>query len=259
MATDDLKRIRGRRKSDIVGDIAKESLGLGVAEFASIATSLGVVAVADDLAPGLIKYASKAISKTCVEPFLDYWEGGLKTICKLEDCQPDLTKSREERAERLAHTIVVFSSAWAASMAAKLAVRKLSNNMTDLNHHKEPVTGDWFKDKVLYRYLNKHDWAVLSADEGIHLGSLILVNRIVPKNTDDLIRGTSGILQKTLGWSKKRADNVASMGIIWEVPNVMGWLAGVGMIARSHLSKSATSRLESLSSHSSLSGPDRTL
>jgi hypothetical protein len=41
-------------------------------------------------------------------------------------------------------------------------------------------------------------------------------------------------MQKKMGWSKKRADDVAHMGVIWELPNAIGWLAGVGAIVHSH-------------------------
>jgi hypothetical protein len=44
--------------------IIAESGGFAVAEFVSMATSLGVVGIADQVAPGLIKSASQVVAKT---------------------------------------------------------------------------------------------------------------------------------------------------------------------------------------------------
>ena len=54
------------------------------------------------------------------------------------------------------------------------------------------------------------------------------------KHTDELIRTASGALQKTMGWNKEKADRVSSMAMIWEMPNILGWLAGLGVIGRRH-------------------------
>src|SRR4051812_24271214 len=80
-------------------NILKEGIGLGIAEFISMGVSLGVVAVADDLAPNLVKDTSKFVAKTCIAPFQDAIEWGLGTFCQLKECKVDYTKPRNERAE----------------------------------------------------------------------------------------------------------------------------------------------------------------
>ncbi len=208
----------------------KEAGGLFVAEGVSMAVSLGTVAIADQIAPNLIKDASKAIAKTCVLPYLETIENGLKKICHLEECQPNYDQSREERAEQLAKTLIVFSSAWTLSMIAKVGTRMGLNYAMGIREEANPVI------RTKWKWLNSkipswHDARVLIADEGVHIGSLLFVNTLGAKYTDDAIKASSSLLQKWTGCSKKKADEVSSMAIIWEVPNVLGWLAGVGEIA----------------------------
>lgn len=216
-------------------NVLKESTGLGVAEFASGAVSLGVVAVADDIAPDLLKHASKVVGKI-VEPYLlTPAEWVMNNACKLEECKPDKTKNRSERAEDLAHTGILFTAAFATSLVAKLAARKGMNWVMGLESKPVPKTGNWFKDKVLYKFLDMHDWSVVKWDEGVHIGSIVLVNTALAKPADELIKNSSTLLQKTMGWSKEKADRVSSMGVIWEIPNAAGWAAGVGRIYHHHM------------------------
>src|SRR5437868_455395 len=107
-------------------DIRKESACLGIAEVVSIAVSMGVVGIADQVAPKMLKTCSSALGKI-IEPYLDTIETGLQKVCKLEECKPDMNKSRQQRAETIAKTCIVFSSAWALATAAKLATRKRLN------------------------------------------------------------------------------------------------------------------------------------
>lgn len=218
------------------GNIIAESLGLGVAEFVSIATSLGAVAYTEELAPNTLKSVSHTVAKV-IEPYiLDPAEWTISHLCRLEECQPDLTKSREQRAEELTKTGIVFSIAFIASFVMKVATRKVLNHVLDLSHSPHVNTNRWAHD-FLENYIkpDKHDRKILYWDEGIHLGSLILLNTGIAKQTDKMIHVTSSILQKSLGWSKQKSDRVASMTMIWEVPNVIGWLAGAGAIAHSEL------------------------
>ena len=226
-------------KASSAGQISSEILGLGVAEFASAVTSLGVFALADQVAPGAVKAASKALAKSCIEPHLEWIETNLQKVCHLQECQPDLSKSREDRAEQLAETLLKFSASFAASMAVKLATRSIINKSMGLDHAAPAKTGNWFKDEVLYKHLNAHDWRVFLADESVHLGSFFLVNNGAAKHTDNAIQATSSVLQKTFGWSKEKSNQVASMAIVWEMPNALGFLAGSGIIARDRLRANA--------------------
>lgn len=227
----------GHRRGPLKNVFA-ESAGLGVAEFASIATSLGVIAVAEDIAPNMLKSASHAVGKV-IEPYLlDPAESFLKAVCKLEECQPDMNKSREQRADDLAKISIIFSTAFVASLGAKIMTRKVINNVLDLAHSKAASTGKPIRDFLKNNLVpDKHDRKVVYWDEGFHIGSLLLLNTGIAKQTDDMIHGASNILQKVLGWSKEKSDRVASMTMIWEVPNILGWMAGVGAIAHDRLSK----------------------
>lgn len=211
-------------KKAIYGKISAESGGFALAEMASMAVSLGVVGIADTLAPNLIKSASQAVSKTCIEPNLDTIEKTLGTVCRLKECQPDKTQSREERAEHLAKTMIVFSAAWAASMAAKVATRRIFNSAIGIEESKPPAG------KLLSDYEKK----ILVADEGIHYGSILLMNTVGASVTDDMISSTANILEK-VGFSKKKAHEISSMAVVWELPNFLGMAAGIGAIAHNKL------------------------
>lgn len=232
------------------GGIAKESVGLGVAEFVSMGASLGVVAIADQVAPRMLKDCSKMLGKL-IRPYLETIENGLQKVCKLEECQPDKTKPPEQRAEALAKTIIVFSSAWAISMAAKLGTRIAMNKLMHLPS--VPSTGNWLKDMLP----QAHDLRVVAWDEGVHLGALLLMNTASAKTTDSMIKGTTNML-KRWGLPEQKAKEVASMGIIWELPNLLGLAAGVGAIANDHFKTAklgkATSHVERLNQQTALSG-----
>ena len=236
-------------------NIRTEGLCLGAAELVSVGVSLGVVGVADTIAPNLIKSCSKSIGKI-IEPHLDNIEKFLSTVCKLEECQPDPNKSRQERAETIGKTCVVFGAAWALSLAAKLATRKRMNEAFGLSV-KAPRTGLWYKD-FFNDYLkpSAHDTNVLKWDEGVHYGSLLLLNTVGAKYTDDMLHSTSKVLQKC-GMSKTKADELAAMGIIWELPNILGFVAGVGAITKHHITSAngngihAASHAERVLAHTS--------
>jgi hypothetical protein len=233
-------------KKALHGKIVTESGVFALAEFASMAVSLGVVGIADQVAPGLVKSASQAVSKTCVEPFLDTIEGALGKVCRLKECQPDLSKSREERAEALAKTMIVFSAAWAASMGAKLLTRGAVNRWTGVNPHELPKSGNWFKDQwntINAELKNPETRKIFLADEGIHYGSILLMNTAGAHVTDEMINSTGNLLNKC-GIPKHKAHEIASMAIVWELPNLLGMAAGIGSIAQNHLK--GASHLEKL-------------
>lgn len=208
----------------------KEAGAFGAAEIISMGVSLGVVGVADQIAPHMLDKATKVISKTIIEPYLDKIEGTLGGVCKLDSCRVDESKSREERAERLAHTTVVFSAAWVISMAAKLASRRFmtnhipSNNVSSEHYRHHPDNKKIFG-------TSKHELKLFAADEGVHYGSLLLMNTGAAKITDELINTSSNILVKC-GVPKKKAHELSSMAMIWEVPNLLGMFAGLGVISK---------------------------
>ena len=224
------------------GKIGAESFGFAVAETVSMSTSLGVVGIADQVAPGLLKGASKVVSKVCIEPFLDTIEGTLSTVCRLKECQPDMTKTREERAESLAKTLIVFSSAWATSMAAKVLTRRLMNDWAGIKENK-PLPG---------QILSTNEKKIFLADEGIHYGMIAIMNTIGAPVTDEMINSTANILNKC-GVPEKKAHEVASMAVVWELPNLMGMVAGIGAIAHNHMKESHAAKLLSSRESTALS------
>jgi|GEM_PF-2197085 len=240
----------GNGSNAVWGAVAKESFGLGVAEFVSMGASLLVVGVADQVAPRMLKDCSKMLGKL-INPYLDTIENGLQKVCKLEECQPDKTKSRQERSENLAKTMIVFTSAWGLSMAAKLGTRVVMNRWMKLAA--APSSGSWLKDMLP----SKHDWNVVAWDETVHLGALLMMNTVNAKQTDQMIHGTTNML-KRWGLSDQKAKEVASMGIIWELPNALGWLAGVGAIAHDRFKVAklgaGASHVEKLTHQTALSG-----
>jgi len=189
--------------------------GLVLAEFASMATSLGVVAVADTIAPNLINKASDVVAKVVIEPHLDTIEKFMGKVCKLEECKPDQTKSREERAHNLAHTSIIFGAAWIGSMLVKLATRSIYRRFGEV------VAVD---NKPHFGF-TKHDWKLAFWDESVHIGSFLLWNSGMPKQADAAVVTGTKMLQKTLGLSEDKAKNVATMAVVWEFPNIMGLLS----------------------------------
>ncbi len=223
-------------KKLVYGNIAKESGGFALAEMVSMSTSLLVVGIADTLAPNLIKDASKFVGKHVIEPFLDPIEGTLGTICKLKECQPDKTKTRAERAESLAKTMIVFSAAWATSMAAKLYTRGVVNRLTGVNEHVIPKSGNWFADQyntIAAEIKDPNTRRIFLYDEGVHYGSILLMNTVGAGATDELINTSSSVLTK-MGIPEKKARELSSMAIIWELPNFLGMAAGIGAIFQNH-------------------------
>lgn len=203
--------------------VALQSVGLGVAEGVSIITSLGVVAFADQIAGKPLQAVSKMLARTVVEPYLEKIEAGLSAVCKLEECKQDEKFSRSERAEALAHNLIVFGASWAAAMGSKIAARKFCNEHLGISAH-EP-DAPWWK----FWKMNKADRLIFAADEGVHYGSLLLLNTGAAKHTDDMIRATTDLLMKC-GMEEKKAHELATYTYVWEMPNVLGFAAGVGAI-----------------------------
>jgi len=237
-------------------NFASESFGLGAAELVSIGVSLGAIALAPSRdKPGMLKDASKVVGK-CIEPYLDPIERGIRKVCKIEDCQPNMDEPRQKRAEQYARTLILWTGAAIASYGSKIAVRKLINILA--KNQEFVNTGKPLRD-FFHNYLipNDHDMSVFLWDEGIHLGSLFFMNTVGAKQTDHMIHGASSVLQKW-GISKERANRTAEMGVIWEGSNIMGFiLGGIGRIGYRHFveeaaKKGVTSHVEQLNSTTAL-------
>lgn len=211
-----------------------ESGGFTLAEGASAVVSLGVVGVADKLIPApLLKEVTQGVAKVCVLPFLDKIEWGLSKVCKLEECKVDKNQSREERAERLARVIVIFGGAWAASMVAKGFARRQFNSHMGIVDEEAVKTGNWIMDNVVYKITKPNELKLFAIDEGVHYGSLFLMNTAFAKETDKMIDTVSDILEKR-GVSKQKANELATMAVVWEGSNLLGFASGIGNILHRH-------------------------
>lgn len=227
----DLKAPRTVRKN-----IALESTSFGAAEMVGMGTSLGVVAVLDKIVPeSLLDKATHVVSKVCVEPYLDTIEKNLAK-CHLIECQADETKSREERAHRLAKGIVVFGSAYFISLGAKLGTRRLLNDefriCRDSGRKVLPKDAKWWQHVVNHIPIissTKEENMIFAADELAHIGSLIYLNTTASKLTDHHIHKTASLLEK-LGISPKKSKEIAAVLHVWEIPNGIGMVAGLGTL-----------------------------
>ena len=220
---------------------ALESMGFTIAEGVAAIVSMGAVAFADKVPKSISNPVSKTIAKTCIEPHLDTIEKYLDK-CRIDECKVDRKKSREERAERYANTIVVYSSAILLSLWAKSLARDGMNNLLGVGGGKDKHVP---ADAPLYKKIAAHipfvNWSkekrlIFTVDEGFHLAALGAMNLTTrgADITDSNIKSVSSILQKTLGWDEERANRVSTILNVWEVPNLAGVAAGYTTIIGKH-------------------------
>ncbi len=217
-------------------NIGLESAGFAAAEGASMVTSLGVVAVMDKVVPKpLMDKATDIVSKVFIEPYLDTIERNLAK-CRLEECQVDETKTREERARRLANGVVIFGTAYCFALAAKFGARKYANKLTGVTEAEASTEAGLLskvKSHIPFVGYTRDANMITIADEAVHIGSLIYLNTKASQFTDDHIKSLSKTLEK-FGVSKEKAKEVSTMVMVWEVPNFLGMMAGGTAIAGKH-------------------------
>lgn len=207
--------------------IGLESLGFTIAEGVQMLTSLGVVAVADQVAPGVISDVSKTLGKIVVQPLLDPIEATMGALCKLEECKKNDQLTREQRAEQIAKVLVVFGASWAAGFIAKVQTRRGLNKAFGVAV--EETKGHWWE----FWKLTRKEKIIMLSDEGVHYGALLLANTAAAGPTDDMIRASTNMLVKC-GMPKEKAHELAAYTMIWEVPNFLGLAAGLGGIYATH-------------------------
>lgn len=201
MEHEERRSIPDRRGEDPKWNATKEVGGFLAAEVLSIGVSVGAFTFIDEIAPHTVDKVSRVIAKTCVEPYLETIEKGMRSICHSKDCQVDPRKPREERALAYARYLTRFGASFAVGIISEPLIR------TGLNK--------WWKVKNPASNVR-----VLSLDKTVHLGALAIVNTIGAKQTDAVIDTTSSILQKTLGWSPERSKKAADGTIRWEASNL---------------------------------------
>ena len=231
----------GNGNHSVGKNIAIESIGFTIAEGVSMATSLGVVFFANKMIPEpIMKYGSQALGKVVFEPMIDTIDRVLPKFCKLEECKVDKDKSREERAAQIGKYAIIFGAAWSISMGVKLYTRSLWTGLHGFNESHPaalPAGAPLWKQvahKISPTSWSRHETMLLMADEGVHYGSLLLLNNQFAPFTDRMIRKTSKVIQDVTGTDEKNAHETATMWSVWELPNVLGGLAAIGVIAGSH-------------------------
>lgn len=220
-----------------------ETAGFAAAEAVGAVVALGIIGVADTVAPGAVQATTNFIAKNYIEPHLETIEKGLGVMCKLEECKPDQNTSREERARRLARATVLFGAAWVPSLAAKVVTRRGINEICGMGD-KAPW---WNVFKA-----NSHDTAIFWWDEGVHYGSMAILNSTYTgaKVSDEMLRSCTSILEKA-GVPKDKAHDISAMAVIHEFPNLLGFVSGVAKIA--HLQFRGASHVDKLAAQTALS------
>ncbi|MEZ5691491.1 MAG: hypothetical protein R3D71_07495 [Rickettsiales bacterium] len=234
----DIAKVSGQQTAR--RSVGLESLGFVVAEGASTAVSLGTVAVADKLIPE--KYLNKvshSLSNVVIKPYQKTIEKWLDK-CSIEDCKVDRNKSEDERADKYAKALIVFGGAWVLSMVAKSFARDKMNKVMNVNgsngRQKSVASDSWVRkigDHIPFINWSNEKRMIFAVDEGVHLGSLIFLNTKGSEITDDNIKTMSKALQK-IGVSEKKAKDISTMAMVWEVPNALGSAAGLSMVFGKH-------------------------
>src|SRR5690606_12399918 len=148
-----------------------------------------------------------------IEPHLELFEGIIARLCKLKECQVNYDTPREERAKNLSNILIKFGAAWIPSMIVKIALRRGINEVTGFGDG----SAWWNVAKA-----NQHDWSIMAADEGIHYGSMFVLNATTTGAglSDDMIDASRNVLIR-LGVPRKNASEIATMGVIHEFPNML--------------------------------------
>jgi len=214
-----------RNGNGTTNSVLKEGFGFIVAEGTSMLVGLGVFAATANIAPGIINGVSNALAKTVIEPFLDPIEHAMAKVCKLEECKTDLSVSREERSRNIARTLMLFGASGVAAYGSKIWTRRAMNHQFGI----ESDETNWWN--ILK--LSRKEKIIFAADEGVHYGSMILLNTGAAGVTDDFIRTVQNVMEKC-GMSKKKAHELAGYTMVWELPNFLGLIAGLSAIYATH-------------------------
>jgi len=209
--------------------IGLEMLGFGVAEGVSMLVGLGVYGALDQVAPGVVNGASDVLAKTIIEPNLESIENAMNRACKLEECKADTSIPRDERARRLARTLVLFGASGVAIIGTEINVRRGMNHVLGVNGNGNSHDGSSWK---FWKLSRKEQW-IFGADKTAQIGSMIIANLVTAGATDELIRSARSIMIKC-GVPQEKAHELAGYTMIWELPNFLGLMAGLTAIYATH-------------------------
>lgn len=189
-----------------------------VAEFACSAVSFGALAYIDKLCPKQMEKVKQFVAEECIQPLLV----PIETIEKytFANIEGDVFKERQKlhprlRAKEISNTLIDYGLAFGAGGLAKFGTRFGLESMLGIDPgHKE---------------LGKS----ILCDEGVHFGSTLLMNcPLFADKTRGAIDTVACVLGKCFGMPDETARRMANGAILWEVPNMIGFLAQLGMIYR---------------------------
>ena len=170
----------------------------------------------------VINFCAKWIGKG-IEPVLDPIEKSLTFVCRLEECQPDMTKSRQERAQNLGRIVTIFGPPAALTYAAKLGVRRALG-------FKGPENAKWWQPWKM----TKQEWMLFGTDEGAHMLLIGAVQGPFAKQGDKAIRDLKSVFIKC-GIAEHTAHEIAAALVLHEGPNLGGAITGSGGLALNRL------------------------
>jgi hypothetical protein len=156
-------------------------------------------------------------------------EKGLMTVCKLEECKPDETKTVKQRARDLARIVLISLPAILVSWRVKLRTRAHLNDKwgvpADHPVGNKPKWYHWSPEEIM----------LTMADEGTHIASMIGVqSKAVAPYTDNVIAKMTSAFKTNLGMKETDAHEVATMVAVHEIPNIMAALTSGAVIAGRH-------------------------
>lgn len=198
----------------IKGKTGLQTISMAVAEGVCGVVSLGALYYMDKLAPRETGYVKKVLSKNIVQPLLpvvdtaDYMLSGLWK----HSYEERKKMGAADRATEVTENLFNYGLSGGLGLAAKIIVR------------------DHLNAKLGVPMSKSHGWSVLAVDEGMHIGTIVLMDTALSKKTNDVKEGISCMLQKSANMEKKKADELANYTVVWELPNAVGFLSGITAI-----------------------------
>ncbi len=193
------------------------SIARGGAEFASIAaTGLGSMLIADVLFDKEYKSFKRGFAKRYIQPHLDHYEkilGYLPSIDPPQEKEERHKQTEEEQAVDIANKLVdLFGLNISMSIAGQFAGQYAFNRLFKVPN----ITG-------------KELAVSVAADRGVQFGGIIALNRVIPKQAIAWQSGLQNVLQNA-GMDEQSAERWASYAVNWQVPNLAGAAASIGVL-----------------------------
>ncbi len=210
----------GRLQSS--SNLSKMTAVRGAAEVASIAAaSLSSVVLGTALIRTPYEGAKEFFCRTVVEPRLESFEGAFGNLPSLDTARDRAARanlSRSERAVIITNKIAdVFGMKMILGMAGQFAMQEIG--LRTLN-----VTNVSTRENMLS----------IAGDKMVSLMGVYTLNRVIPDQSVQWQDSLTSVFVKA-GLTEKSAQANASYLINWQLPNIAGFIASVGLLK--HFSK----------------------